>query len=256
MRLLIAALVLAASLSAQDANAPSYTADGIVNGASFAPGLAPNTIVSIFGTNLSWGTETVSSADFDGGIMPTNLGGVQVYFEAWPAYLYYVSPLQVNLLVPSSLLPGTFQFWVDRQGTNGSVVTVTLQDAAPAMFEYPYGTVIATHLDGTLCDTAAPAIGGEIVSLWATGLGNTYPKLQDGVLPLGAQPLFPMSAFGVAIDSVPVDPGLILYAGVAPGFAGLYQVNLQLPANLPPNPEIRLSVGGVLSPPGRILPSK
>ena len=256
MKTLWAALSLAACLCAQDANAPNYTSAGIVNGASFASGLAPNTIVSVFGTNLSWNTQTVSPGDMDGSTMPTNLAGVQVYFEGWPAYLYYVSPLQINLLVPASLLPGDFQFWVDRQGTRGPIVTVTLQSAAPALFEYPWGTAIATHLDGSLCDDAAPAAAGEIISLWATGLGNTIPKVQDGVLPTGAQPLAQMSEFSVSIGGTAVNPSDILYAGVAPGFAGLYQVNLQLPNQIAPNPEIRMGLNGTLSPAGLILPAK
>ena len=146
--------------------------------------------------------------------------------------------------------------WVVRQGTVGPIVTVTLQETAPALFEYPYGTVIATHLNGSLCDDAAPATAGEIVSFWATGLGPTYPKLQDGVLPAAAQPLYPMSAFGISINGAAVDPDRILYAGVAPGFAGLYQVNVQLPDDLPANPKVQFSIGGIVSPGGQILPSR
>jgi len=256
VKTLIAALALAAGLCAQDANAPNYTAAGIVNGASFAPGLAPNTIVSIFGTNLSWNTQVVGPSDLSGGVMPTELANVEVYFEGWPAYLYYVSPLQINLLVPSSLLPGTFQFWVARQGTRGPIVTVTLQNAAPAMFQYPAGTAISTHADGSLVSTNAPATAGEIVTLWATGLGNTIPELEDGTLPAAAQGLSLFSQFDVQINGAVLDPSAILYAGVAPGYAGLYQVNVKLPDPLPPNPEIRLALAGILSPPGLILPTE
>jgi uncharacterized protein (TIGR03437 family) len=253
---LLAALALAACLCAQDANAPNYTAAGIVNGASFAPGLAPNTIVSIFGINLSWGTRAVQASDMSGGVMPTSLGNVEVYFEGWPAYLYYVSPTQINLLVPSSLLPGTFQFWVARQGTRGPIVTVTLQSAAPAMFQISSGAVIATHLDGSVVSSDSPAAAAEIVTLWATGLGNTYPELEDGVLPAAAQWLSQLNQFDVQVNGAALDPSAVLYAGVAPGYAGLYQVNVRLPDPLPANPEIRLGLGGVLSPPGLILPAQ
>ena len=256
MKSLLAALALAACLCAQDANAPNYTAAGIVNGASFTPGLAPNTIVSIFGTNLSWGTVSLQASDMAGGVMPTSLGNVEIYFEGWPAYLYYVSPTQINFLVPSSLLPGAFQFWVDRQGTRGPIVTVTLQNAAPAMFQTPSGVVIATHIDGSLVSSDAPATSGEIVTLWATGLGNTNPDLQDGVLPATAQWLSQLNQFDVQINGAALDPSAILYAGVAPGYAGLYQVNVRLPDPLPANPEIRLGLGGILSPPGLVLPAK
>jgi uncharacterized protein (TIGR03437 family) len=249
------ALALAAALCAQDSNAPNYTAAGIVNGASFATGLAPNTIVSIFGTNLSWDTQVVTASDMSGDVMPTSLGNVEVYFEGWPAYLYFVSPLQINFLVPSSLLPGTFQFWVDRQGTRGPIVTVTLQNAAPAMFQYPAGTAIATHVDGSLVSGNAPATAGEIVTLWATGLGNTIPELEDGVLPDDIQWLSQLNQFAVQINGAALDASAILYAGVAPGYAGLYQVNVQLPDPLPANPEIRLALAGATSPAGLILPA-
>jgi len=256
VKTLLAALALAARLCAQDANAPNYTAAGIVNGASFAPGLAPNTIISIFGTNLSWDTRGAQASDMVGGIMPTSLGNVEVYFEGWPAYLYYVSPLQINLLVPSSLLPGTFQFWVARQGTSGPIVTVTLQSAAPAMFQLSAGVAISTHLDGSVVSSGSPAAANEIVTLWATGLGNTNPELEDGVLAPTAQWLSQLSQFAIQINGATLDPTATLYAGVAPGFAGLYQVNVQLPGSLPPNPEIRLGLGGILSPPGLILPAQ
>jgi len=251
---ILTALALAACLCAQDSTAPNYTAAGLVNGASFANGLAPNTILSLFGTNLSWDTATVSSQA--SGVMPTTLGDVQVFFENWPAYLYYVSPTQINLLVPSNLLPGTFHFWVDRQGTNGPVVSVTLGSAAPAMFMYPAGTAIATHLDGSLCTASAPATPGEIVTLWATGLGPTEPPLEDGVLPLTAQSLSDMSQFEVLINGTAVDPSAILYAGVAPGYAGLYQVNVRLPDLLPANPQIQLGLGGVVGPAQITIPAE
>lgn len=255
MKSIFAALALAACLCAQDANAPNYTAAGIVNGASFTPALAPNTIVSIFGTNLSWGTYGLHAGDIAAGVMPTTLGNVEIYFEGWPAYIYYVSPLQVNFLVPSDLVPGTFQFWLDRQGTRGPIVTVTLQNAAPAMFQLSAGAVVASHLDWSVITSDAPATAGEIVTLWATGLGNTNPELEDGVLPAGLQWLSLLNDFNVWIDGTPLDPGAILYAGVAPGYAGLYQINVRLPDPLPPNPEIRLALAGTLSPPGLILPA-
>jgi uncharacterized protein (TIGR03437 family) len=227
-----------------------------VNGASFTSGLAPNAIGTVFGTNLSWNTVGVTSSNMSGSVLPTSLGDVGVYFEGWAAYLYYVSPTQINFLVPSVLLPGTFNFWVNRQGVIGPVVQVTLQAAAPAMFEYPWGTAIATHLDNSLVSTDSPAHAGEIVSLWVNGLGNTNPPLQDGALAAGVEWLDPLDAFGIQIDGQAIDPALILYAGVAPGFAGLYQVNVQLPADLPANPQITMSVGEVGSPPGLLLPAQ
>ncbi len=253
MKYLFAALALATSLCAQDANAPNYTAAGIVNGASFTTGLAPNTIVSIFGTNLSWNTTPLTSSDMRGGVMPTTLGNVEVYFEGWPAYLYYVSPLQINLLVPSSLLPGTFQMWVSRQGTRGPIVNVILQNAAPALFQTSSGAAIATHQDWSVISSDAPAKAGELITLWATGLGATDPQLLDGAAPIAAQWLSQLIQFDVWINGAAVPPNAILYAGVAPGYAGLYQVDVQLPDPLPANPEIRVGFAGTMSPAGITL---
>jgi uncharacterized protein (TIGR03437 family) len=260
---LLAVLALAACLCAQDANAPNYTAAGIVNGASFTPGLAPNTIVSIFGTNLSWETHALEPGDIvagvDGPTMPKSMGNVEVYFGGWPAYLYYVSPTQINILVPGNLLAGPFQFWVARQGTHGPIVSVTLQDAAPAMFQLSPGTAIASHPDWSVVSSDAPAAAGEVVILWATGLGNTVPQLEDGVLALPyphLQWISQLNQFTVWINGVALDPKAIGYAGLAPGYAGLYQVNVQLPDTLPANPEVRLGLGGAMSPPGLILPAQ
>ena len=256
MKILSAALALAACLSAQTSTAPNYTDAGIVNGASFAPGLAPNAVVSIFGTNLSWETRILQPSDVSTGVMPTSLANVGVYFAGWPAYLYYVSPEQINLLVPGDLLGGTFQLWVERQGVHGPVVTVTLQDAAPALFQVSAGVVVASHIDWSVVSNDAPAAPGEVIILWATGLGNTVPQLEAGVLATGPQWLSELSQFTVWINGVALDPSAILYAGVAPHFAGLYQIDVQLPDPLPANPEIRLGLAGAMSPAGMILPAQ
>ena len=252
MKILLAVPALAACLCAQ---APDYTSAGVVNGASFTPGLAPNTIASIFGTNLSWDTVVLRSDDISGDTMPTTLGNVGVYLEGWPAYLFYVSPTQINFLVPSPLLPGNFSLWVTRQGMVGPIVQVTLQDTAPALFQTPAGAAIASHLDGSLVTSDAPARAGEIVMLWATGLGATLPPLEDGMLPGAAQWLAEFKQFSVWVAGAPIDPGLVMYAGVAPGYAGLYQINVRLPDPLPPNPQLQVAAGNTLSPPGLILPA-
>jgi uncharacterized protein (TIGR03437 family) len=198
----------------------------------------------------------VGTQDIGNGTMPTTLVNVEVYFEGWPAYLYYVSPTQINFLVPNVLLPGPFQFWVARQGVHGPIVTVNLALAAPAMFQTAAGAVIATHLDGSLVESKAPASAGEIVMLWATGLGGTSPGVADGALPTDAQALTHMNQFSILINGAPINPALILYAGVAPGYAGLYQINVKMPDPLPKNPEIRLALGDAMSPQGLMLPAK
>jgi uncharacterized protein (TIGR03437 family) len=228
-----------------------------VNGASFTSNFAPYTIVSIFGTNLSWNTVALTADDIQGNVMPYELGGVQVNFDGYWGFLYYVSPSQVNFLIPASLDPGVFNFWLTRQGIRGPVIQITIADAAPALFLMPNGTPAATHLDGSLITSDAPASPGEIIVLYATGLGALAgPPLGDGVVPDAIKWLANMGQFGVQLGGTAIDSNLVLYAGVAPGYPGLYQVNLKLPSQLSANPELRLAVGNTLSPAGVLLPAK
>jgi len=276
----LAALAIAASLSAQP-NYPTYTAADLLNGASFQPGFAPNTIVSLFtgGGSLSWNTVAVQKSDLINGQLPTALGGVQVFVADYPAPLYYVSPTQVNLLIPSNLRPGVMNLWLARDGVSGPVVQITVNAAAPALFQTSAGVAVATHADGSLITAGAPASANEVIVLYAAGLGWVYPAglgwtyavtsgwtplagvacsedgTEDGALPVAAQWLCNMEQFAVWIAGTPIDSGLILYAGVTPGYAGLYQVNVRMPAKFTPNPEIRVALGASVSAAGILLPA-
>ena len=174
------------------------------------------------------------------------------------AYMYYVSPNQVNVLIPSLLTPGTVTVQLENRSLYGPPVQITLTAAAPALFQSDATTVIATHGNGPLVTAASPAVPGEVVVLYATGLGETAPEAICGFLPEMASPLADLANFQVLLNGTPVNPQLILYAGDAPGFAGLFQINLELPADSPPNPEIQIgfssSTGSNLSPTQRFLP--
>ena len=90
--------------AAQPSTAPSYTAASIVNSATNLPGsFAPNTIISVYGTNLSYNTAAIPTGT---STLPRTLGGVTVYFGVEFANLFYVSPQQINLLIPNDLRPG------------------------------------------------------------------------------------------------------------------------------------------------------
>jgi uncharacterized protein (TIGR03437 family) len=178
--------------------------------------------------------------------------------------MYYVSPNQVNVLIPSLLIPGPVTVQLENRSLYGPAVQITLAAAAPALFEADATTVIATHGNGPLVTAESPAAPGEVVVLYATGLGETAPAAISGLLPEMASPLADLADFQVLLNGTAVDPQLIQYAGDAPGFAGLFQINLQLPANTPPNPEIQIGFaggagtggnpGGTMSPPQLILP--
>ena len=225
------------------AQAPTYTADSIVNASDYSPGpFAPNSVLSIFGSNLSWYTAAFSASQSFTSV-PVALSGVEVYVDNWPAPLLYVSPSQVNFLIPSGENPGSVTVRVVREGTSGPFVSLNLVDGAPALFEAGSGFAIATHADGTLLTDASPGQPGEIVVVYATGLGATDPDPEAGEIPETAAPLQWLNSLSISLNGAALPSGLILYAGATPGCVGLYQLNIQLPQDVPADPVVQVSMG-------------
>lgn len=169
-------------------------------------------------------------------------------------YLYYVSPGQINFLVPANFRPGKSQLMLAVDGKAGERVAINLQQFSPALFQLDPETVLATKLDTSVVTSESPARAGEYIILYATGLGETKPKIAPGQIPKAAAVLENMSDFRVLLNGEPLDRANILYAGLAPGFAGLYQINLKLPDLTPRNPEIRIGFNDILSPTSLRLP--
>jgi len=96
---------------------------------------AVRTIASLFGTDLAYSTGAVSQTDVGAGAMPTVLAGVRVFVSGMPASLYYVSSKQINFLIPSDLRAGDVPVFVAREGTHGPILTLTLTDASPGLFQ-------------------------------------------------------------------------------------------------------------------------
>lgn len=231
-------------------SAPAYTLQGLVNAATQTPSaLAPNTIATLYGTNLAFSTHSVTVGDLRGGLLPNTLGGVTVYVGGFAASLFYISPTQINFLIPYELIAGTVNVAVARQGLAGPTLRVQLNATSPGLFQWNGNFAIASHLSGTLVSPAAPAKAGEIVVVYAVGLGRTSPDTNSGRVVSAAASILALSQLQVTIAGNPVAAKDILYAGLAPGFAGLYQINLRMPTVLPPDPEIRISVASQASAP-------
>jgi uncharacterized protein (TIGR03437 family) len=149
------------------------------------------------------------------------------------AYVEYVSPSQLNVLLPVGMPQGAVQLQTYNFGLTGAAVTVQVQAVAPAFFMQSDGKhVIATHADGSLIGPAGttgetPAAPGETVVLYGTGFGPTNPAAPEGMvittpLPLAAG--FPTVTFnGVA--------GQVQYSSLT--YAGLFQINVTIPASAP-----------------------
>jgi len=259
MKRLVCLLAAVAALSCPAAdteckpNAPCYSADTVVSAASGERGaLAPNALASIYGERLAYTERAIQLSDIQAGQLPVLLpnSGVQVLLAGRYAPLYYVSPSQVNFLIPSDLRPGQVTLQLVREGTAGPAVRVKLKKAAPALFQVDAATVVASHTDYSLVSEQAPAHPGEWVILWATGLGEVTPRADPVAIPLQAASLERMQSFAVILDNVPVTAERIGYAGLAPGWGGLYQVNLRVPVGVGPKPEIRLVAEEEASPSG------
>jgi uncharacterized protein (TIGR03437 family) len=239
---------LGADLSST-ANAPVYSAASIVQGASQVPGvIAPNSIVTIYGSNLAFETYAATSSDLDGRNLPDSLAGVRVYANGLPCGLFYVSPGQVNFLVPYIIDDTTISIYLSRQALAGPVVKVPSAVAAPGIFQWNGNFAVAQHADGSLISPTSPAHGGEIVVIYATGLGRTAPDIFSGSVSATALTIRYFSEFVILLNGVACAPSDIYYAGVTPGFSGLYQVNVRLPVHVPPNPTIQFVMGGQASP--------
>ncbi len=234
-------------------DAPCYSAATVVSAASGVPGaLAPNTLASIYGTGLSFAEKAITSDDISAGTLPVLLPGtgVQVLVGGYYAHMYFASPGQVNFLIPANLRAAHLTLQLLRDGTAGPPVGITLRAAAPALFQLDLATVVASHLDYSVITEQTPARPGEWVILWATGLGEVTPPAEYGAIPARAAKLQHPDTFRVLLDGVAVAPDRVGYAGLAPGWGGLYQINLRLPDDAPVNPEIRLAVENELSPAG------
>lgn len=234
---------------------PSYSAASIVNAANSAPGpFAPNSILTIYGSGLARSTQGITGSDVQGGFLPTELNSTQVFVGdasgGTPAPLFYVSDGQVNFVLPGTVGPDPVVIRVVREGQYGPAVTLTLAPAAPALFTTAAGYALASRADYSLISPDNPAHAGDIVVLWTTGLGKTAHNPQPGELPNYTSQLLDLTALQVTIGGVPVDPARIQYAGLTPLSAALYQINLVLPATVPSDPEIRVTVSGQTSPAG------
>jgi uncharacterized protein (TIGR03437 family) len=256
-RLAPLALALAALCLGDDSdckpNGPCYAGQGIVNIASGVSGaLAPNTLASIYGTDLSYLEKSLSSEYVSGSNLPIVLPGtgVHVLVGGYPANIFYVSPTQVNFLVPSNLRAVQVDVQVVRNGTNGPLVPVMLQQAAPALFMKDAKFAIVSHVDFDLVTSTDPLRPGDWAVLWATGLGATDPPADYGAIPHQGAWLVNKDSFQVLLNGVVVPAARVGYAGLAPECAGLYQINVLLPMNVSADPEVRILAGTAISPAG------
>lgn len=225
---------------------PEYSAASITSAAGTRPGrLAPNSILTIYGVNLSLFSWAIREQDLHSSTLPTATpnGEVYVQVQGLRIPLFFVSPTQVNALLPADFDPGLVNLRLFRDLVSGPTVALTIATEAPEIFRVDKIFAAATHADGSIVTGQNPGQSGEIVVLYGTGLGAVQLKERNTLVPTLPSEVKRRADYRVRIDGVELDPGSIFYVGVTPGFAGLYQANLRLPANLNENPAIEIGIG-------------
>ncbi len=200
----------------------------VVHGASFRPGaVAPGQIVSMFGRGFG-PTEGFGGRLASNGFLQTTVEGTEVHFDGAPAALFYVQDGQINAQVPYSVA-GKRQALLEvrYRGVLRARATVDVAGAAPGIFTTGGGAgpAVVVNEDGSLNSPANAAPPGSAIVLYATGEGQTDPGGVDGrvaTLPL-PRPRLPVE---LRIGDRPAE---VLYAGAAPGFVGLMQLNARVP---------------------------
>jgi len=216
-------------------NAPAIAATGgVVSGASFQPGISPGSWITIGGTNLSTKTDNWNNAIVKGAL-PTTLDGVSVMVGDLPAYIQYISSMQINAVapdVPAGTVPVTV---TDSNGTSQSVMAQVSAEQ-PAFFQW--GTyAVATRQDfslavksGTFAGvTTVAAKPGDVIILWGTGFGPTSPPAPPGAETPSNTTYNTATKVSVKVGT---ESATVYGAALAPGYAGLYQVAIQIPASL------------------------
>ena len=210
-------------------DAPLARLDAIVNAADQAGHpVTPGTVVSLYGVNLASDARAAEPVE---GRFPIELAGVRVLIGGRPAPLLYVSPGQINAVTPVDLRGEPLVSVVVESGAAVSnVLTLTSDLAHPAIFSGPDRQALAFDSGGELISESNPARRGEILAVWATGIGAFSPASQDGEV-TALEPPFP-AAVDLASVRINLAEAEIVYAGAAPGLvAGVAQINLVVPQN-------------------------
>jgi uncharacterized protein (TIGR03437 family) len=186
----------------------NFSAASIVNAATFQSGLAPGGLAAIFGTGLA-------RAGSPG----------QVLVSGVPAAVTASSPFQLNIQIPAQTAAGPQTITI-RSPYGSSQQTVEIRKIAPGIFVLNGRQGAVVNPNGTINSSVAPLARGQVMVIYCTGLGAV---VKQGAYQVAAAPVL------VSLQGRDLQPA---YAGLTPGFIGLYQVNVMAPADLPPGLDV------------------
>ncbi len=231
--------VLVSGQALSNPTVPVVSKGGIVSNADFASAPALGLLVSIFGSGLADG------ALGDTGVpLPPQLGSTSVVLAGVELPLLYVSNTQVNVAIPFNVQVNTSQQLVVLRGNAVSVpVSLAVFASEPSILSASGSGsgqgLIFNAITGTRADTNSPAGAGDYLVMYAFGLGAVSPNLAIGN---GT----PSSPYEYAVGPVTVTiggiPATVLFAGLTPGYVGLYQVNVMMPSGVAPGSQVPVTV--------------
>jgi uncharacterized protein (TIGR03437 family) len=206
---------------------PASTATA-VNAASFAEAqpVAAGSIAAIFGTFP--GSQTAGAGAYP---LPRKIGDTEVLVDGQAAPLYFVSPQQVNIQIPAAQAVGPVAAEVRVGGTPVGRAPINVAPAAPGLFA-------AANADGHANSADAPAHPGEILAVYGTGFGAASPAVADGAA-ASSNPLSNGTMPNVFLEGRQL---AVQFAGLAPGLAGVWQINVVLPADVQTGPALSLAM--------------
>jgi uncharacterized protein (TIGR03437 family) len=215
---------------------------GVVNAGSYAPfteGLSPGELLVLTGSNLAPNASIGAGDIATTPTFPTKLNGVQVLIDGIAAPLYYVSATQLAAIVPFAASQFAFAtVQVNNNGSLSKIITEFVTTGTPGVFTNPangIGLAAALHANYSLITENSPAQPGENISVYLTGLGQVFPPNSDGAPGSSTSLNYTVNTITASIDDPTTGVGTsatVGYAGLAPGYAGLYQVNLTIPTGV------------------------
>jgi uncharacterized protein (TIGR03437 family) len=222
-----------------------FAAVAALNGANFVTGraLAPGVIASLYPAGIQFTDQTASFSSLP---LPRELADIQVLINDQPAPLFFVSPGQINFYVPMNTSDsGTAEVQVIRRSTGQTLAggSVQMNVASPGLFTSSAtgsGQVAAINQDGTINSAENRAARGSVISLYGTGQGFIPGAPPDGEPASGPAPTPEKPR--VIVNAAFVDDEDIQYSGLAPGFVGLWQINVRIPMTTPPSDSILVVV--------------
>jgi uncharacterized protein (TIGR03437 family) len=201
--------------------------------------MAPGSLISVFGSKLAPLNAGATSTP-----LPLSIADVSVTINGITAPLLFVSPAQINAQVPYEVAPGKASLVVRVQGISSTPLTISLKAAAPALFMDSIGQAAAANPNGSGSSPQSAPGPGDFITLFFTGQGPVAAAIDDGDAPAAGSVISATSPVSATVGGVTAE---VQFAGLAPNFPGVAQINLKIPQLSSGVYPVLVTIGGVVS---------